>query len=98
MHRCDAGIGAGWTLGHGWNTGPPPPTSPLRYAPRLSTLHQTEDDGVRYSEGQRVEARYRGGEKYFQGTIRRENRGGVSYDIEYDVGGWEVGHSPSDRS
>jgi len=45
-----------------------------------------------------VEARYRGGEKYFAGTIRRENRGGVSYDIEYDVGGWEVSEPLSDRA
>ena len=25
------------------------------------------------------------------GTIRKENRNGSTYDIEYDVGGWERG-------
>ena len=54
---------------------------------------QTEftDDGVRFTEGQRIEARYRGNDKFFPGLIRGVKKGGLAYDIEYDVGGWERG-------
>ena len=34
-------------------------------------------------EGMKVEARYRGKEKYFPGVIRRENRGGT-FDVDYN--------------
>ena len=34
-------------------------------------------------EGMKVEARYRGKEKYFPGVIRRENRDGT-FDVDYN--------------
>ena len=37
---------------------------------------------VSLREGMKVEARYRGKEKYFPGVIRRENRDGT-FDIDY---------------
>ena len=44
----------------------------------------------RLEEGAKVEARYRGGSRYFPGKIRRENRDGT-FDIDYDDGEKEMG-------
>eukprot|EP00968_Pinguiococcus_pyrenoidosus_P006899 scaffold456_cov252-Pinguiococcus_pyrenoidosus.AAC.1 len=43
-----------------------------------------------YEEGDKVEARYRGGSKWFPGKITRANRDGT-YDIRYDDGDAEKG-------
>ena len=44
-------------------------------------------------EGMKVEARYRGKEKYFPGVIRRENRDGT-FDVDYnDVRRCSIPHS-----
>ena len=50
-------------------------------------MEEAEKAGL---EGAKVEARYRGGSRYFPGKIRRENRDGT-YDIDYDDGEKERG-------
>jgi PUB domain/Agenet domain len=45
---------------------------------------------VQLHEGDKIEARYKGRERWFAGTIRRVNRDG-SYDINYDDGERELG-------
>jgi len=54
-----------------------------------------KDDGKKlkddvFEEGDKVEARFRGGAKWFSGRIKRVNRNG-SYDIRYDDGDTEEG-------
>lgn len=44
----------------------------------------------RLEEGARVEARFRGRDRYFPGKIRRENRDGT-FDVDYDDGERETG-------
>ena len=39
--------------------------------------------GASLREGMKVEARYRGKEKYFKGVLKRENRDGT-WDVDYD--------------
>ncbi len=38
-----------------------------------------------FREGDKIEARYRGGSKYYPGKISYDNRNGT-YDIDYDDG------------
>ena len=39
--------------------------------------------GAALREGMKVEARYRGKEKYYKGVLKRENRDGT-WDVDYD--------------
>ena len=50
----------------------------------------SEHDSSALCEGDAVEVRYRGREKYYPGKIRRD-RGNGKYDIAYDDGDRETG-------
>ncbi|GBG28986.1 Cytidine deaminase [Hondaea fermentalgiana] len=68
-----------------------------RGSPRRGTRDEfdTEDDaGGSFREGDRVEARYKGGSKWYKGKITRVNADG-SYNIDYDDGDQERRVIPS---
>ncbi|RLN61313.1 hypothetical protein BBP00_00005485 [Phytophthora kernoviae] len=48
-----------------------------------------EDGDLRYEPGDRIEARFRGGDRFFAGTVKKYCAGGL-YDIEYDDGEVEL--------
>jgi cytidine deaminase len=62
--------------------------SPSRGAARADSI----DDSAKLVEGDKVEARYKGRERWFAGRIRRANRDST-YDIDYDDGERELGVS-----
>ncbi|GMI02110.1 hypothetical protein TrST_g14237, partial [Triparma strigata] len=53
-------------------------------------LKHSPREEIDFSRGDKVEARYRGGSKYYPGKISRDNRDGT-YDIDYDDGEKERG-------
>jgi len=57
----------------------------LAGSPRASRKGSDTEDEPGLSKGDRVEARYKGGSKYYKGRISRVNRDGT-YDIKYDDG------------
>ena len=66
----------------------------LKHSPRggksSSSRNDNIDDDGNLSRGDKIEARYRGGSKYYPGKIARDNRDGT-YDIDYDDGEKERG-------
>ncbi|KAG2523432.1 hypothetical protein JM16_005333 [Phytophthora kernoviae] len=48
-----------------------------------------EDGDLRYEPGDRIEARFRGSDRFFAGTVKKYCAGGL-YDIEYDDGEVEL--------
>ncbi|KAG5192664.1 hypothetical protein JKP88DRAFT_173091 [Tribonema minus] len=61
----------------------PPPSTAAARSPRAAAA-------VDFRAGDKIEARYRGRERYFKGEVRRVNRDGT-YDIDYDDGEKELG-------
>jgi len=49
----------------------------------------------KFSEGGRIEARYRRGQKWFAGTVRKVNMNGT-YDIDYDMAGANESNVPEE--
>jgi predicted MarR family transcription regulator len=54
-----------------------------------SSSSKLDKASAQLREGDKIEARYRGRERYFAGVVRRCNRDG-SYDIDYDDGAKEL--------
>jgi PUB domain/EF-hand domain pair/Histone methyltransferase Tudor domain 1 len=61
-------------------------SSPNRGTTRTDSI---DDNSNTISSGDKIEARYKGRERYYSGTVRRANRDG-SYDIDYDDGEKEL--------
>jgi len=57
----------------------------VKNSPRASSRNNsdTEEEGMK--RGDKVEARYRGGAKFYPGVIKRDNRDGT-FDVDYDDG------------
>jgi PUB domain/EF-hand domain pair len=63
--------------------------SPSRGGARTDSIDDSAKAAVDFRAGDNIEARYKGRERYYSGTIKRCNRDG-SYDVDYDDGEQEL--------